>query len=90
MFGAGGAAITCLFPGCGKPAPGSDGAGCGSLFCGREHEQVCSQIAAASGGQSAGVPRKVRIKCFMPGCGTAFCRTEAELAQPSATCSNKF
>ena len=48
-----------------------------------------SQIAVASGGRSAAVPRQVQIKCFMPGCGKAFCRTEEELAQPS-TFANKF
>ena len=48
-----------------------------------------AQIAAASGGRAAGVQRKVQVKCFMPGCGQAFYRTEAELAQPRSF-ANKF
>ena len=48
-----------------------------------------AQIAAASGGRAAGVQRKVHIKCFMPGCGQGFYRTEEELAQPGSF-SNKF
>ena len=89
MFGSGGTQGVCAFPGCGKAAPGGEGAGGGGLFCGREHERVYAQIAAASGGRAAGVQRKVHIKCFMPGCGQGFYRTEEELAQPR-TFSNKF